>query len=233
MEYFFISSFTPRLELSQYVSNQFTICPRRVSPLKKTSRIFKNLNSTRCCVEQPHWKRGPIDVDFAKDEQLQILEEELDIALETENFSSASTIRDKLLRLQSGSYVSVLSAHFRFYKAFTNASIVDMAGCWLQDPNVSCKHPLGDMSIGYINVINSFGYLFSLGTPSVQPLDVRINMRGSIAYVTCNETSKHWKEGEFETPQSVDMAAINIFMKRNGDWYLYHHSALPILGDKI
>lgn len=219
--------------MSQYVSNQFTKCPRRVSSLRETSRKFKNPNSTRCCVETPHWKRGPVDVDFAKDEQLQILEEDLDKALETENFSSASTIRDKLLRLQSGSYVSVLSAHFRFYKAFSNASIVDMAGCWLQDSGVTCKHPLGDMSIGYINVINSFGYLFSVGTPSIQPSDVRIHMRGTIAYVTCNENSMDWEEGESETPQTVVMAATNIYMKKNGDWYLCHHSALPVLGDKI
>ncbi|KAI0564999.1 NTF2-like protein [Gracilaria domingensis] len=183
--------------------------------------------TVRCCVEQPAWKRGPIDADFAKDEQLQILEEDLDDALLVENYKRASVIRDKLVRLQSGAYVAVLSAHMKFYKAFSSGSIVDIASCWLQSPDSTCKHPSGPVMTGYLNVLNSFGYIFSMGIPKIDVKNVCITMRGTVAYVTCEEHSTDW-ETEDGRPHTVVMNAINMFTKRNGEWYICHHSALPV-----
>lgn len=205
-----------------------TLCsPLTVSPTPKTLPIRRVVKS---CVEPPDWKRVPIDVDFAKDEQLQILEEDLDHAVTNENYQRASEIHDKLRRLQSGAYVEVLSANMKFYQAFNSGAIVDMAGCWLQDSSTTCKHPLGPMSSGYLNIINSFGMLFSLGIPTIEVKNVRISMRGTAAIVTCEEHSVDWDEGEHTR---TIMCAINIFVKRNGQWYLSHHSSMPILGDKI
>lgn len=194
--------------------------------------------SVRCCVESPDWKKGPVDVDFAKDEQLQILEDDLDKALSTEDFARASQVRDKLLRLQSGTYVSVLSANLKFYNAFGSGSIVDMAGVWLQDAGATCKHPLGPLCVGYTNIINSFGYLFSFGVPNIHATNVVITMRGSCAWVTCDEhcdvveeTAKENASGnKFKESQirEIVMSATNIFVKHNGQWYLAHHTAQPV-----
>lgn len=194
----------------------------------------------QCCVESPDWKKVPVDVDFAKDEQLQILEDGLDKALSTEDFERASQVRDKLLRLQSGAYVSVLSANFKFYKAFDSGSIVDLAGVFLQDASTSCKHPLGPLCIGYVNIINSFGYLFSFGVPNIQAKNIVITMRGSCAWVTCDEHCDVVEEEEevkedasgnkvkASRIREVVMSATNIFVKHNGQWYLAHHTAQPV-----
>ncbi|CAN8075315.1 unnamed protein product [Agarophyton chilense] len=183
--------------------------------------------SARCCVEQPAWKRGPVDIDFQRDEQLQTLEEDLDDALQVEDYMKASEIRDKLLRLQSGAYVAVLSANMKFYKAFSTGSIVGIASCWLQDPSVCCKHPSGPLAVGFLEVMNSFGYIFSLGVPQIDVKDVCITMRGAVAYVTCGEYSTDWEDDEGRGC-TVVMNAINIFTKKNGEWYICHHSALPV-----
>lgn len=182
-----------------------------------------------CCIEQPAWKRGLVDVDFARDEQLQILEEDLDDALQVEDFKRASDIRDKLVRLQSGAYVAVLSAHMKFYQAFSAGSIVDIAASWLHDDSSSCKHPLGPLISGYLDVINSFGYVFSAGIPHIEVKNVCITMRGSVAYVTCEEHSTDWEANDGKG-EKVVMNAINIFTKKNGQWYICHHSALPVTG---
>lgn len=181
----------------------------------------------------PAWKQGPVDIDFANDDQLQHLEQKLDAALDMQDFKRASTLRDRLFRLQSGAYVAVLSANFKFYQAFDKASIVDMAGCWLQDSGATCKHPIGPLQVGYVNVLNGFGYLFSLGVPSVKPRNVVITVRGSVAWVTCEEHSGVYEgdeevESEYGGTAPVVMAATNIYAKRNGQWYICHHSAQPI-----
>lgn len=172
----------------------------------------------------PPWKKLAIDPDFAKDEQLQILEEELDIALKAENYRTASELREKLMRLQSAAYVDVLTTNMKFYKAFTAGSIVDMASCWMQDNGITCKHPYAPIGLGYLEVLNHFGYLFTFGLPEIEVRDVRISMRGSMALVTCEEHSID-RDG---IQESKLMSAVNIYQKRNGQWYIFHHSCTPI-----
>lgn len=190
------------------------------------------------CVEVPQWKKGPIDIDFEKDEQLELLEDQLGDAITQENYKLAAELREKLVRLQSGSYVSVLSANLKFYKAFTNGSIVDMAGCWLQDKNSTCKLPFAPLSIGYMNILNSFGYFFSFGVPIIDVRNVQILMRGSAAIVTCEEHTMAEEEEPVldekgntieRPPIPLVMLATNIFVKNNSQWYLVHHTSNPIL----
>lgn len=206
---------------------------RSAAPLPRVSRnCGSNLLSVTACVEVPEWKRVPIDVDFAKDEQLEILEDHLETALFQENYAHASELRNKLQRLQSGAYVSVLSANMKFYSAFEKGSIVDMAGCWLQSKSCTCKHPLGPVSEGYLNILNSFGAIFSMGTISIEPKNVRISMRGSVAYVTCEEHSTEW-DAEGKIIDKFVMCAVNIYSKRNGQWYVQHHSSMPIIDKSL
>lgn len=220
--------------------NRCSLSRSRAFPAPVRIPLRKRRDATTCCVESPgnDWKRGPVDVDVSKEEKLEVLEAQLDAALADEDFAAASSLRDQLLRLQSGSYVSVLSANLNFYKAFDSGSIVDIAAVWLQDPSVTCKHPLGPLWFGYAEVINSFGYLFALGVPSITVTNVRITMRGSAAWVTCEEHAQHYdKDGKKVEPTqeevnsgavSATMSAINIFVKRNGQWYLAHHSSQPL-----
>lgn len=161
-----------------------------------------------------------MDPDFAKDEQLQILEDELEDALQNEDFSKSSALRDKLLRLQSGTYVAILSANMKFYDAVNRNSIVDMAGCWIQSSDATCKHVNGSFVKGYINIINSFGYLFTFELPFIEIRNVRIVMRGSVGYVTCDQVCTLQDTGE----QFV-VSATSVYAKHNAQWYLTHYSA--------
>lgn len=174
------------------------------------------------CIEQPSWKTLPIDVDFAKDEQLEILEDNLADAIFREDAEVESQLRAKLLRLQSGAFVSVLSANFKFYRIFNARSIVDMAGIWYQAPETTCKHPISPIARGYIEVLNTFGYLFSQKLAEVRVNNCRIVVRGTVAYVTCDEVMY-----DDQTSQEVTFYATNVFVKHNGQWYIIHHGSLP------
>lgn len=178
----------------------------------------------RCCVELPSWKRfAPVDPDFAKDEQLEILETDLHDALDRQDFAQSSVLRDKLVRLQSGAYVSVLSANMKFYEAMNRRSIVDMAGCWLQSPTATCKHVNGELLQGYINIINSFGYVFTFDLPFIEVRNCRIVMRGTIAYVTLEQQCTS-SDGE----DRFVVAATSIYTKHNAQWYIAHYSSTVI-----
>lgn len=233
---------SPPLCSSQAFLQRRKLCSPRHHLLFSPPINFRSRRAATCCVEspdgKPEWKRLAVDSDIVKDEQLQKLEEQLDSVLEAEDFTAASKLRDKLLRLQSGSYVSVLSANLKFYNAFNAGSIVDMAGCWLQDTSVTCKHPLGPLIAGYVDVLNSFGYLFSLRIPTITVKNVRIMMRGSCAWLTCEEHAQLYDEkGKKTDPTEEELAvgaasavmvATNIYVKRNGQWYITHHTSQPI-----
>lgn len=199
----------------------------RNSWLGKPVLVLRNTNkgqnlsrTVRCCTEVPAWKKMPIDIDFAKDEQLEILEEAMDTALAEEDFSRAAELHKKLIRLQSGSYVAVLSMNMKFYKALNDKSIVDMAGCWFQSSSSSCKFPGGPLLTNYIDIINSFGLLFTYQLPHIQIRNCNIQMRGTVGYVTCDEVFFD------EDGQQMMSCATNIYIKHNSQWYLIHSSSL-------
>lgn len=175
-----------------------------------------------CCTEMPSWKRGPVDADFARDEQLEILEESLSEALQIENFSRASELRDKLQRLQSGAFVAVLSCNMKFYRAVNTKSLVDIAGIWLQSSSSTCKHPGGPLLKGYINIVNSYGLLFSLDLPDIDLENCRISVRGTVAFVTCDQVCYD------ETGTKIKAFATNLYSKHNAQWYLIHHSSVIV-----
>lgn len=89
-------------------------------------------------------------------------------------------------------------------------------------------------------VINTFGALFSTGMPKITAQNIRISMRGSIAYVTCEEVLEPRRDpGTLQTnfkeinenfgngPAEMIMVSVNIFVKRNGQYLLTHHSSSP------
>lgn len=189
------------------------------------------------CNSRPPWT---VDVDGVKDDKLFELEENLADAVTKEDFDLAMQCRDEISRLQSAAYVDVLQAVMGFYKAFNNQSITDIARVFAQDEKVSCKHPVGPLIFGYLEVINTFGSLFSTGLPKITVRNIRISMRGSVAYATCDEivearrdpgtlrtnfkeTNEHFSNG----PAQLCMMSVNIFVKRNGQYLLTHHSSSP------
>ncbi len=162
-------------------------CSRRgrglcIAPPKRRVRRIR----PRCCVERP-WITKVTDADIVSNDKLIELERELDKAMYEDDEARVSEIRDEISHLQTASYVDVLSANMKFYKAFSGGSLVDMGACWLKDNNVTCKHPLGPLFTGFWKVIDSFAGMFSIGIPDVSATNIRISLRGSVAIVTCEE----------------------------------------------
>lgn len=186
-------------------------------------------SNARMCIETPEWRRIAIDIDFAKDDKLYDLERNLYNALDVQDFATASNVRDELTKLGSGAYVAVLSTNFKFYNAFHNCSLVDMAGCWLQSNSITCKHPGADLAMGYADVLNSFGGLFSNKNLNIRVSNIVISLRGALAWVTCEE---HVWTGEPDSDYVRNgeriMCATNIYQKSNAQWYICHHTAHPV-----
>jgi hypothetical protein len=89
-----------------------------------------------------------------------------------------------------------------------------------------------------LNIINSFGFMFTADMPNIRPHDVRISMRGSMAYVSCDEVVEpRFEPGMLKTnfqeinpnfsdePAQVAMASINVYVRKNGQYLLAHHSS--------
>jgi hypothetical protein len=76
--------------------------------------------------------------------------------------------------------------------------------------------------------------------PSISAQNIRISMRGSIAYVTCEEVVEPRRDpGTLKTnfkeinenfgngPAEMIMCAVQVYVKRNGEYALTHHSSSP------
>ena len=187
------------------------------------------------------------DQDLVANSELLKLEEQLDQAWYADDEERMVELRRAIDGLQPSTYVDVLTSNLKFYKAFSSGVIMDVAACWLQsgDVQVMCKHPFGPVFDGFYNVISSFEQLFGHGISEITPTNVRISLRGSVAFVTCDEYAlPYGAQTEPEGPASslatqynpafsaeparIRMSAVNIFEKRNGIYYLVYHSSTQV-----
>ena len=115
-----------------------------------------------------------------------------------------------------------------------------MKAVWSDSDDVTCVHPGHPLLSGADRVLNSWRALFASagGMPKLEAQRQRVVLRGSAAWVTCNEAP----EGE---PSALE--AINVFERRDGRWcvsasersprhrdatsthrYMVHHQAGPV-----
>lgn len=154
----------------------------------------------------------------------QLLERELQIAIEEENYAKAAKIRDDLRGLQEDSKASVMAANTEFYNSFKIGDLGAMQALWSKGDDICCVHP-GALGIsGYEAVIDSWihvwaNYEFPL---EIELREVRVHVRGVIGYVTCVELVKtkgsSWG-GQFVT---------NVFEQIDGKWFICIHHASPV-----
>lgn len=201
------------------------------------------------CVEKASdWRQMGRDRDLVANEELTKLEEQLDEAWYADDEERMTEIRRAIDGLQPSTYVDILTSNLKFYKAFSSGIVVDVATCWLQAPDVvvMCKHPYGPIFDGFFNVISSFEQLFRAGISEVTPTNVRISLRGSVAFVTCDEyatpapspdaderqdstaVARKYNRSFSTEPARIRMSAVNIFEKRNGIYYLVYHSSTQV-----
>lgn len=151
----------------------------------------------------------------------QTLEQELQVAIQEENYARAAKLRDSLRHLQEDSKASVLSANARFYNSFRNGDLAAMQALWSKGENVCVVHPGVSGISGYDLVMGSWefvwaDYEFPL---AIEVKDVQVHVRGEVGYVTCVEMVK--TKGSSWGRQF----ATNVFEKIDGHWFMCIHHA--------
>jgi ketosteroid isomerase-like protein len=118
----------------------------------------------------------------------------------------------------------VLSANQSFYKAFSDEDIKEMDQVWSHNPYVSAIHPISkDVIIGWQGVRESFDGVFKTYKKiNIMAVSPTVHIEGTVAWVLENE--------EFEALQGektvkLTSAAINMFVKKSGKWFMVHHQA--------
>lgn len=154
----------------------------------------------------------------------QALKQDLEIAIEEENYAEAAKIRDSLRALHDDSKASVLAANARFYKSFRNGDLAAMQALWTKGDNACCVHPGANGITGYEFVMESWeivwvNYEFPL---EIELKDVEVHVRGNVGYVTCTEFVKT-KGGSWGA-----QFATNVFERIHGEWFMCVHHASPV-----
>lgn len=154
----------------------------------------------------------------------QALKQELQIAIQKEDYAQAAKLRDNLKLLNEDSTAAVLAANARFYNSFRKGDLASMQGLWSKSESVCVVHPGVSGISGYELVMGSWefvwaDYEFPL---SIEVKDVQVLVRGDVGYVTCVEnvrtSGKNWGS----------QFATNVFEKIDGQWFMCIHHASHI-----
>jgi ketosteroid isomerase-like protein len=122
---------------------------------------------------------------------------------------------------------AVRDANRRFYQAFESLTLDEMEPVWAHSPEVACVHPGWPRLVGWHTVRESWEAIFR-GTREMRftLTDVRIEVRGHLAWVVCTENILSETRGNLAV---TAILATNIFERRGNAWLLVHHHASHIL----
>lgn len=121
----------------------------------------------------------------------------------------------------------VREANRRFYQALENLNLEDMEAVWLESPAARCVHPGWPPLEGWAEIRESWNRIFMHTHQLEVAIDqVRLQIAGPVAWLTCLEEVHSVVEGRMDTAQ---VCATNIFISVGGDWRLalHHASHLP------
>jgi ketosteroid isomerase-like protein len=131
----------------------------------------------------------------------------------------------------SGPAAAVLEANQNFYAAFQSLNIERMAAIWLPEDWVQCVHPGWDLLTGWEEIGESWARIFS-NTRRIQIAvsSVRVHVEDNVAWVACTEHITSAFENSFD---EALVQATNMFVRREGSWYLVAHHASPLLSAPV
>jgi len=179
--------------------------------------------------------KGIADNVVEIEERVSALEGSMAKAVEAGDFKIAAEKRDELNRIHLDDCGLVLQANSAFYRAFSDKDLVAMKETWLQNESAEIIQPDDGSPIrGYTKIEEWFTKLFNLEDNlavrlnTIQPSNVRLNVKGSTAWVSCDEEiyAPKFVRGLGSTRKLVGkLTATNLFRKVNGRWLLAHHHA--------
>ncbi len=121
---------------------------------------------------------------------------------------------------------AVAAANTAFYRALEARDLVAMDRIWAHEESASCVHPGWHRLDGWTEIRRSWENIFANARPwSVFCEDVRVEVSGDLAWVTCVEAITPF--GANPDEETARMQATNVLARRNGRWLLLHHHASP------
>jgi len=122
---------------------------------------------------------------------------------------------------------AVTAANEAFYRAFETLEIEEMEKIWLRASYIKCVHPGWPLLRGWGPIMtswerifaNTFGMRFMLN-------DVHVEVSGSLGWVVLIEDLE---ARGYEGVSRSEILTTNLFEKRDGQWFIVHHHASPIL----
>ena len=121
---------------------------------------------------------------------------------------------------------AVAAANTAFYQALEARDLVAMDRIWAHEESASCVHPGWHRLDGWTEIRRSWENIFTNARPwSVFCEDVRVEVSGHLAWVTCVEAITPF--GADPDEETARMQATNVLARRNGRWLLLHHHASP------
>ena len=118
-----------------------------------------------------------------------------------------------------------------FYAAFASVDLSKMEQVWLDNDATSCIHPGGGLLQGKQRVMQSWMEIFGGAT---QP-QIEYRLLNTIAG---NDIAVHLvveaiRPGGEQSANASRVLATNIYVRRNGSWYLAeHHASLPMMAQR-
>jgi ketosteroid isomerase-like protein len=135
---------------------------------------------------------------------------------------------------------AVAAANTALYDAFETGDIDLMGAVWLDDAatqTVTCVHPGWAPLHGRGAVLRSWSMIMA-NTAYIQFVltDVRVQVHGDVAIVTCGENiltgMPETDEAPLPTFAGGRAVATNVFRRTAGGWRLWVHHASPVLAQE-
>jgi ketosteroid isomerase-like protein len=122
---------------------------------------------------------------------------------------------------------AVTAANAAFYRAFETLDIKEMEQVWLRTPYIKCVHPGWPLLRGWGPIMASWERIFA-NTISMRftLTDVHVEVLGPLGWVVLIEELE--SQG-YDGASRTQILATNLFEKQDGQWFIVHHHASPIL----
>jgi uncharacterized protein (TIGR02246 family) len=119
----------------------------------------------------------------------------------------------------------VIEANLKFYFALESLDIDLMDEVWATDASACCIHPGWRRLDGWESIRANWERIFLNATSMrVDPTEVRVEIQGTVAWVTCLENITTAINGQSRRTQAY---ATNVFVYEDDRWLLaLHHASL-------
>jgi len=122
---------------------------------------------------------------------------------------------------------AVQAINAEFYAAFESLDIRRMEAVWLNESYIRCVHPGWSLLAGWDAVMQSWRQIFANTQQMRFTLtDVRVNVSGSLGWVTLYENLASNVQGE---ANSAVVLTTNLFQEAQHGWRMIHHHGSPVM----